>query len=287
MVELIQMNNNNAIIYCRISSANQCTINDFHISLENQLNNCRTYCENNKLNIVEEVNEIKSARDMKYLYNLQEILNKYSNINLIIYNITRFSRNLLQGVEFMNIAKNRNITIHFSEENAKTNHYLDMHRIRLGLSQSEYESDTLSNRVRANNIILKNKGWCFGAAPYGVNAVMKNDIRRFENNKEEQNIIKFICTARYGKCTVMALNKLLNGIIPGNTDLIEFYDEELGETITKFSETYTLTFGEIADLLNSYNITNRGSYWNAGSVNRLYNKNNNNNIQHNFQSMNI
>jgi DNA invertase Pin-like site-specific DNA recombinase len=243
------------------------------------------YCENNNLNIVEEVHEIKSARNMRYLYNLQDILSRYSNTNLIIYNITRFSRNLLQGVELMNIAKNNNINIHFCEENAKTDHYLDMHRIRLGLSQSEYESDTLSNRVKTNNIILKNKGWSFGVPSYGFKAVMINDIRSFQINEEEQNIIKFIKSARYGKCTVMALNKLLNNILPSNNQPIEFYDEELGETITRFSETYTLTFGEIADLLNSYNISNRGSLWNSGSVNRLYNKNNN--IQQNFQSMNI
>jgi DNA invertase Pin-like site-specific DNA recombinase len=277
---------NNAIIYSRISSPAQCSINNFHISIENQLTNSRIYCENNGMNIVEEIHEIKSARNMKYLHKLNEIIKNNSNINLIIYNITRFSRNILQGLQYMEKLRQQNITIHFVEENAKTNHHLDLHRIRLGLSQSEYESDTISNRVNANNMILKNKGWSFGVPKYGKETVFKNSIRCFQSSNLENKIIQFIITIRQGKCTVMALNKLLQDLIPNNTNLIEFYDNETNSLITRFDEPYTLSFTVIADLLNSYNIMNRNNKWSASSVNRVYN-NNHINIHNKFSSMNI
>jgi DNA invertase Pin-like site-specific DNA recombinase len=280
------MNNNNAIIYSRLSSPAQCSINNFHISIENQLTNCRIYCNNNKMNIVEEVHEIKSARNMKYLYKLNKIVENYSNINLIIYNITRFSRNILQGLQYIEKLNQKNITVHFIEENAKSNHHLDLHRIRLGLSQSEYESDTISNRVKSNNIVLKNKGWSFGNPKYGKETTYKNGIRCFQSNNSENKIIQFIIVARKGKCTVMALNKLLQEIIPNNTDLIEFYDNETFSLITRFDHPYTLSFRVISDLLNSYNIMNRNKIWSASSVNRIYNDNCTN-IQKKFLSMNI
>ena len=264
---------NNTVIYCRLSSPNQCTINNLHTSIENQLNNCRIYCQNNNMNILEEVQEIKSARNMHYLYELKRIGETYSNINLVMYNITRFSRNILQGLQFIDQFAAKNITLHFVEENAKTNHHLDLHRIRLGLSQSEYESDTISNRVKSNNIVLKNKGWEFGNPKFGLNAQYINGVRRFVNDVNEKNVINFIVTARQGKCTVMALNKLLQSIIPGNKDPIEFWDDKANCQIIRFDKPFTLTFGEIGDLLNSYNILNRNTIWNASSVNRTYNNN--------------
>ena len=75
---------NNAIIYCRLSSASQCTINNLHTSIENQLMHCRTYCQNNGMYIMEEVQEIKSARNMDFLKELKRIGETYSNLNLVI-----------------------------------------------------------------------------------------------------------------------------------------------------------------------------------------------------------
>ena len=275
-----------AIIYCRLSNPNQSMINNFHVSIENQLDTCRNYCSTNNFFVVGEVHEIKSARDMNYLYELKKIGESNSNLNLVIYNVTRFSRNILQGLQYIQAFSSKNITIHFVEENARSNQHLDLHRIRLGLSQSEYESDTISNRVKANNIILRNKGWKFGQAPYGKEVKMINGIRTFSNCNYENQIIKFIKAARIGTGTVMNLNKLLNSILPNNKEPIEFWDWGLGTQITRFDEPYTLSFGEIAELLNSYNICNRANIWTASSVNRVF-KNHNKDIYQKFNSMNI
>ena len=276
---------NNSIIYNRISSTNQSNIKNYHISLENQYDHCKNYCDQNGLNIINTVNEIKSARNMNNQNNLYNIINNYNDINIIIYNITRFSRNVLQGLQILKKLEQKNIIIHFVEENAKTNCYLDKHRIRLGLSQSEYESDTISNRIKSNNNVLKKKGWKFGKPEYGKEIYFNNGVRQTKINKYEKNIIDFIVAARISSCTVNHLNKLLNKIIPNNKELIEFYDPKSDLIIDKFSKPYTLTFREIAHLLNDYNISNRNKKWNYLSIKRIFR--NFNDLDKNLKLMNI
>ena len=90
--------------------------------------------------------------------NYKKILNENSNINIIFYNITRFSRNTGQAINFVNKCVSKGIKLHFAEENFTIDHFMDLHRLRLGLSQAEYESNVISNRVRSNNNVLRVKG---------------------------------------------------------------------------------------------------------------------------------
>lgn len=263
---------NPTIIYCRLSSPNQCAINSIHVSLENQSETCKKYCKENELNIINEVHEIKSSRNMENLECLKNVLYNYSNANLVIYNVTRFSRNIFQGLKFIEDFKKKNIIIHFVEEHAKTNHHLDMHRIRLGLSQSEYESDTISHRIKTNNKVLKAKGWKFGKVPFGKSVTTKNGIRSFKISKNEEDIIRFIRCARLNP-TTKSLNQKLEKIADiedVRKNPIVFIDNEKNCLIDEFASNYTLTFREIADLLNSYNVKNRNIQWSASSVSRIY-----------------
>ena len=263
---------NTAVIYCRLSSPNQSFVNNIHVSLENQSEACKKYCTEKSFNIVNEVHEIKSSKNMNNLENLKGILNRYSNTNLVIYNVTRFSRNIFQGLKFIEDFSKKNITIHFVEEIAKTDHHLDMHRIRLGLSQSEYESDTISHRIKTNNKVLKAKGWKFGKVPFGKSVVSKNGIRSFKISEFEEDIIRFIRCARVSP-TTKELNKLLVKIA-NEEDVIKnpiiFIDNEKNCLINEFTRIFTLTFSEIADLLNSYDVKNRNLQWTASSVSRIY-----------------
>ena len=276
-----------AIIYTRLSSSNQSFNNGIYVSIENQINKCNEYCQNLNMSVVQTVTEIKSAKNINKQSELQKILNENSNINIIFYNITRFSRNTGQAINFVNKCVAKGIKLHFAEENFTIDHFMDLHRLRLGLSQAEYESNVISNRVRANNNILRNKGWNFGRPKYGKMVCFKNGIRKFTANKHEQEIINFIVMARIGQVSCSTLNRQLKKIIPKNKEPIEFWDLKTGMMIEFFDEKYTLSFSEIADLLNSYKIRSRFGDWSGSKINRIFNKCFKNGLENKMSSMAI
>ena len=272
-------------IYSRISSVNQAEYNGEHFSIENQINKCTEYCHNNSFLIADIASEIISARDINKQKKLINIYNKYSNCNLVIFNITRFSRNTSHALDFVEKCKAKNINLHFVEENLQLNHFTDMHRLRLGLSQAELESNQTSYRIKSSNSLLKSKGWNFGRAAFGYESHRKKGIRKFKINKKEKLIINFIDGARKGiSCT--QLNKLLNKIIPNNKIPIKYYDSDDITQIEHFSQPNMLTFTDISYLLNDYNIKNRFREWNPGMVARIY-KNISNPHKIIFKSLNI
>ena len=273
------------IIYSRISSPNQAEFNGQHFSIENQISKCMEYCHDNCLLVMDTVSEVVSARNINMQKQLVEIYNKYSNCNIVVYNITRFSRNTQHALDFVTKCKEKNINLHFVEENLQLNHFTDMHRLRLGLSQAELESNQTSYRVKSNNMLLKSKGWVFGQAPYGYEAYKKRGVRKLKINKREKAITQFIVNAK-GGVSCKTLNKDLNRIIPNNTIPIEYYDADETTKIDNFSKPNMLTFVEIADLLNDYNIKNRDRDWNSTMISRIY-KNIVNPNKINFNSLNL
>ena len=278
---------NPAIIYTRLSSSNQSFNNGIYVSIENQINKCNEYCQNSNMSVTQTVTEIKSAKNINKQFELQKILNENSNINIIFYNITRFSRNTGQAINFVNKCIEKGIKLHFAEEKFTIDHFMDLHRLRLGLSQAEYESNVISNRVRSNNNVLRNKGWKFGRPRYGRKVLFKNGIRKFTANKHEQEIINFIVMSRIGQVSCSSLNRQLKKIIPKNKELIEFWDMKTGMMINYFDHKYTLSFPEIADLLNSYKIRSRFGEWSGSKVNRVFNECFKNGLENKMTSMAI
>ena len=54
-----------SIIYTRLSSHNQSFNNGVYVSIEkNQTQKCSEYCNNNNINILDVITEIKSAKDI-------------------------------------------------------------------------------------------------------------------------------------------------------------------------------------------------------------------------------
>lgn len=272
-----------SIIYTRISSPSQSSFQGNFVSIENQLQECTKYCTNNNIPHTKHVSEIVSGKDITKQRLLSSLLD-YNNIDVVFYNITRFSRNTFQALEFINKCNKKNIRLHFVEEGLNGTHFMDMHRLRLGLSQSEYESNTISNRVKSNNKVLKAKGWKFGKAKFGKKIVFKNGIRKLDKEKHEQYLIEFIIMARNGIASCKDLNKQLKKLKPKSKDPIVFVDYEKEICIENFSKMNTLSYSEIAELLNSYEIYNRGKVWTASSVGSVYN---NEKFEINFESMNI
>lgn len=275
------------IIYARISSPNQAEYNGQHFSIENQISRCTEYCQTNSFNIIDVVTEVVSARDINKQTGLINIYNTNSNCNLVVFNISRFSRNTPQALQWVDKFKSKDINIIFMEENIHLNSFIDMHRLRLGLSQSELESNQISHRIKSTNNLLKSKGWKFGRESFGYKSCRQKGIRKFQINKEEQMIMDFIIGSRKG-VNCKQINTLLNKIIPNNKIPIKYYDSDDITEIESFSKPNMLTFTEIADILNDYNIKNRSREWNSGMVSRIYKNVANPNLNKiSFNSLNI
>ncbi len=254
-----------SLLYTRVSTSSQ---GDNSLNFQHQL--CLNYINDNGILLSESFSEIGSAYNGNQKI-LNSLLTNNNNCNLYIWNISRFSRNISKGVEMMEKANKNKINIHFIEENLDSSNILHLHQIRVKISEAQLESETLSSRLNNRNSQLRKEGWSFGKPVFGKKISKQNGKRKFSKCNDEKKVIDFIIQARNGT-SCRQLNKKLKLIDP-KAPVINFYDKD-GETkISYFNESETLTFNEIADLLNDYDIKKRGKYWSSSSVNDVYKKN--------------
>lgn len=253
-----------SLLYTRVSTSSQA---DYSLTFQYQL--CLNYINENGILLSESFSEIGSAYNGNQKI-LNSLLTNNSNCNLYIWNISRFSRNISKGVEMIGLAKKNKINIHFIEDNLDSSKISHLHQIRVKISEAQLESETLSSRLNSRNSQLRAEGWTFGKPVFGKKIVKQSGKRKFSKCDDEKKVIDFIVQARNG-ISCRLLNKKLK-LIDSKAPAINFYDKD-GETkINYFNESETLTFSEIADLLNDYNIKKRGKIWSASSVNNVYKK---------------
>ncbi len=251
-------------LYTRVSTNDQ---GPESLSVQNQV--CLNYLNSEGLTLNGSFQEIGSAYkgNQKILNN---ILNKYSNCKVFVLNVSRFSRNILIGMDMLKKAEERNITIHFIEEGLLSNNKHHHHQIRMKLLEFQNESETISNRQLNLNKVRVKSGWKFGVAKFGKKSEIINGVRKFRINDSERKITDFIIQAREG-ISSKSLNSKLKKIIP-NAVPINFYDTDGVTLIKYFEKPNSLSFSEIADLLNDYNICKRGKLWTASKVSVVYDK---------------
>ena len=266
-----------AILYTRVSTNSQ---GDESLATQNQL--CLSYLNSQGVTLSSSYNEVSSAYNGPQ-NSLNWILNNFHNCWLYIYNVSRFSRNCIIGGNLIKVASSRNINIHFIEENLDTSNPTHTHQIRVKMSEAQLESETLSNRLLNRNKLLRETGWKFGNPKYGKTAKVVLGKRKFYKSPDESNVIDFIIQAR--SCTsCRQLNNKLKKINPTNAP-IHFYDSDGVTKISNFTAAHTLTFQEIADLLNDYDIEKRGKEWTASSVSSVYNEHNS--LEGNISNINL
>tara|TARA_B100001093_G_C26568885_1_gene902050 strand:+ start:63 stop:875 length:813 start_codon:yes stop_codon:yes gene_type:complete len=251
------------ILYTRVSTNGQ---GSESLQAQNQI--CLNYLNTKGLTINGSFQEVCSAYNGNQKV-LNGIINNHKNCTIVVLNVTRFCRNVVNGLEMIKRAKNNRINIHFIEEGLDSSNNHHSHLIRVKLSESQLESETISNRINGINKILQDKGWKFGVPEYGKKSKLVDGTRKFLNSQTEKNIIDFIITARNGvSCRI--LNKKLKKIDP-SFPVIHFYDDDGVTKINYFDKSQTLSFQEIADLLNDYGVTKRGKPWSSSTVNNVYN----------------
>lgn len=188
---------NKAIIYCRVSTYNQDNIQSGRVSLLTQEANCRTYANSINLPIYSVLREIQSGRNILKQQGLIGLVNSLQKNNLLlVWDVSRFTRDVQGGTAIINKIKNKGAAIYFVNDDILLNSECDS-KIQKNfdtlLNYSRMESDIISRRIKSQRQVRSLMGsYSGGAAPYGYHITISNGIRKLTNNKEEQDIIKFI-----------------------------------------------------------------------------------------------
>jgi len=248
------------IIYCRVSNLKKDSF-----SFATQEEQCVNYCKTNGYTVREIHKEFNSGYGKQRI--LQNIFLKYKDINLVISDITRFSRNLKLGRALMNASLKKNIVLHFVKEqlifDGDNNPDMVAGLIDAGLRASESEWHSIRDRIIANIHYRRASGMCLGNPPFGFDSVNKKLVK---NN--DFNVVRLIIGLRNGVQTSKDLQQILSTHIT-TSNTLRFFDENDNEII-KFAKPLTLDFKNIADILNSYNLSNK--HWTGSKAKNLYDK---------------
>jgi len=200
-------NNKTASIYCRVSSKRQANCP----SLRVQLDICKSYCKNNEIHVINVVEEISSARNVKNLYYLRKLINNIDTTYLLVSDFSRFGRDLSGCLELLRKLKEKNVIV-FSVTNniGYTDFYLDKYRVHDLLNQAQQESDKLSFKIR-KSLEWKKKNNIFTGRnpPYGYSIYFVNGMKKLRPNREEERTLSYIMDL-YQTKTPGEIVKILN-----------------------------------------------------------------------------
>jgi DNA invertase Pin-like site-specific DNA recombinase len=259
-----------AIIYCRISSKRQ----QIGASLETQELMCLDYCKSKAYKVVKIVKEVISAKDMKDQVLLNEISNMEGIQVIVVYNISRFSRNVLQGLEMYNKLKEKSMRLESATEVLSPNRLQQMDKngeepntsdyiLVTLLNAAQHEIEMISQRVKHTMDQKRKRGMQYGRVPYGKKVCYNDDIRSFDIDEDEDKVIELVKMLR-GKVTLKKANKLLKQIYKGD----DFEPIILDDDVTEIVEG--LSCENIANILNEYHLRDRkGELWKSSSVNNI------------------
>jgi len=257
------------IAYRRISTQNQ---SNGH-SLITQKKICDEYASNNNMNISNEYSDIGTGKNMKNLTNLNNLIDENNNCTLVVVNIDRFSRDLEQGLQYLKKLKSKEITLYSIEQNVSSDNISGLRLVKSYINDSEFESKTIGLRVKKSLITIKKKGGYIGGLKYGYQRCRLNNIPIKVKSSSEKKIIELIKNLRLGTSSSKNISKQIKQITANNKiPDIKFYDIEDNE-IEIFDKPLTLTYTEIADILNDYNIKKRNKKFTKYSVSNIFKQN--------------
>ncbi len=257
----------NCVIYIRVSTVEQNT--------EAQQDKCEDFCFNHRLFIKEIVIEKCSAYKCQSQKGLQKIIEENKDINLVVYSIDRFSRNILKANELINSMSKNRINLISVKENISLNTAFGKHEFRKLVSASQLEAELISERVKNSVSYRQKNGFYVGQAPYGYTVFNKKLAR----DSDEQLIIKFILTTIKKKTTSEKLSnnimKLLKSLKMQNAIdnfcplIITLEDDNYEYRQLNNNEVFVPTFKSLSEILNDYGIKKRNKLWTVSSLNYL------------------
>ena len=181
-----------AHIYCRLSQDSKAGPN---YSLDKQEQECKKYCEGHDLKNICVHRVVGSARGSgisatnTYMNNV--ISEMVKGDTLIVYDVTRFSRNTLNGLLLLEKMVDKGVKIRTVKEKLGYDTIYDRLAFRQLLSLAEYESDQISERIKTSVEFRQQNGIKLGSAPYGYEAYRDREggVRKIRRSISEYKLI--------------------------------------------------------------------------------------------------
>jgi len=250
-----------SVIFCRVSSYGQ--TGKFTISFEVQEHKGQVCANLFKLKVMGTIKVVESAYDGKAC-TLKSLISKNKGKNIIIYNVSRFCRNVERGMELLDYALKCNTRLFFVDEGIvwDRNHTDFRNKLREKLYLAQEESAALGRRVKDALAEKKRRGYHIGGTPkYGFKVVDIEGGRKAVPDVSEGKVIEFIDMCRQIGTPVKTINECMKIISKYNDPIILYFNNEKVNHIVE-----PLSYGDIADLLNEYQVFRRGQKWTASSV---------------------
>jgi DNA invertase Pin-like site-specific DNA recombinase len=251
----------NAYIYCRVSSERQ---QEFGVSLEAQEKSCREYCQARNLSVARVVKETASARTTKKQLNLTSFIESLPSEAscLVVYSVSRFSRNVQEGLALVDQLRQKQIMLQSVTENIDLSTPGGEFTFTSLLNAAELESKLISDRVKQGLNYKKSLGNQYGKPLYGKSVKYEAGVRTFVKNENEFRVLRLISYLRTRGTSLKVLNLMLGQLAP-EENALEFSDG------AKKIKTI-MTWKNIAQVLNDYHIRPRhGAAWNRNTVSAL------------------
>lgn len=264
--------NKTAIIFCRVSTYNQSI--KYSVSLEVQEEKGQNCARLFGLKVLMTVKTVESGYDGKKC-TLKSLIHQYRGKNIIIYDVSRFSRNTERGIDLLDYALKNKTRLFFVHEGVvwdSSSGYNSRKFLENRIVLAQEESAAIGRRVKAALQEKKRRGFFIGrVAPFGYSIELSEGGKKLIVNDSEVKVIEFINLSRIEGTSIRKLNKLLHIISPCKTILI-LEDNKSGNASKKLAGP--LTYENIANILNDYDVSYRGSPWTEISVGAVLKKQN-------------
>jgi DNA invertase Pin-like site-specific DNA recombinase len=287
-------NENSAIIFVRSSTNQQ------EDSCSTQIEKCKQYCVKNNL-VVKQTDIYKfdghsAYKEAVYKLPILEIIAKPENANkhLVFNDPSRLSRNVQFAFDILHDCEKQNIKLHSVREELVFDLKDKKQKIELlvSIEDAQKESELISKRIMESNDIQRDNGGHFGKVPFGKEKYIEHketipgniiNVRKIRNLPEEHvetRVIKVIKILR-GSCVNITVKEFLNLFNGLHAHKVQYGSEEepFCNLITwvNFVDKDLDTpsgYSDIAQLLNDWDILNRGKKWNVASIMNLVIQNN-------------
>ena len=161
-------------------------------SLKNQKNKIKQYCDFQELQIDSFIEEIESGgKETRVgLELLRSLVLEGSVKRVIVYNLSRFSRDLFYGLKYLRFLSEHGIKLVSIQENLDTDSIAGRLTLQLLLGISQFERETISERMLSGKASKHKAGLRSGGGiPYGY---YYNDAGQLVMDAVHKKTIRFI-----------------------------------------------------------------------------------------------